>query len=93
MSIARTTTNRPTPTIRLTRLLAAIAATAALAVVSTGHAAATTVEPQGGSAPPLLSGSGCVLVRQLITYNPSINKPRGDQQSPDHRHWDQNCVR
>ena len=87
-----TSSNRPTCTGRLTRLVAAAAAAAALSVGTTASASAATVAPQVGSATPVLSGSGCDLVRQLVVYNPSISKPRADQQAPDHRHWDQGCF-
>jgi hypothetical protein len=84
MSTAMISSTPPTATRpRLTTLLAALAAAAALSVGPTGSATAAT---------PVLSGSGCVLVQQLVVYNPSMNKPRAEQVTPDHRHWDAGCF-
>ena len=92
--MSTTTSNSRPTTTRLTKLVAAVAVAAAVALSlgTTTSAEAATAAPPGGYATPVLSGSGCVLVRQLATYNPSISKPRADQQSSDHRHWDQGCF-
>ncbi len=93
MSTAMISSTRPTSTRpRLTTLLAALAAAAALSVGPTGSATAAAMDPGGGAATPVLSGSGCVLVQQLVVYNPSMNKPRAEQVTPDHRHWDAGCF-
>ncbi len=94
MSTTPITRPRPTSTrARLTTLLAAVAVAATLSVASAGTAAATTPQPSGSSSPPpVLTGSGCLLVQQLIVYNPSMSKPRGHQDLADGRSWADGCL-
>lgn len=69
---------------RRVAVLAATGATAAgLAVLPAGPAnALRSLDPPSGH---------CGVVRSYVAHNPSMNKPRGDQQTPDHRHWDAGC--
>jgi hypothetical protein len=69
---------------RFTSVLAATTAAAALSVLSAGTADAARAPGPGGH--------DCQLVRFYLYYNPSINKPRGDQSTPDHRTWADGCV-
>jgi hypothetical protein len=83
MSTSITTTPRTSRTTLMT-LLAVAAATAALVAPPLSHAAAETA--------PASFGISCLQVRWYEVYNPSMNKPRGHQDAPDHRHWDQFCI-
>lgn len=83
MSTSITTTSRKSRTT-LTTLLAVAATTAALVAPLSGPAAAETA--------PASFGISCLQVRLYEVYNPSLNKPRGHQDAPDHRHWDQFCI-
>jgi hypothetical protein len=82
--MSTTTTSRSSRKTTLTTLVALSAATAALVAPPLSHAAAETV--------PASSGISCLQVRWYEVYNPSLNKPRGHQDAPDHRHWDQFCI-
>ena len=72
----RAATDRPALG-RLTTLVAAAAAAAALSVGTTASAAAATAEPPGGSANPILSGSGCVLVQTARRVQPEHQQAPG----------------
>ncbi len=48
-------------------------------------AAAVDATPDGASA-------SCSVVLFYTVNNPSMNKPRGDQQTPDHRSWTFGCL-
>lgn len=76
---------------------ASLVAVYALSTASaTAAATASNAEPPaalpvpGGSTEALL-GSGCEVVRFYLTYNPSMNKPRGHQDAPDHWSWAAGC--
>lgn len=51
--------------------------------------------PATSSSRPPVTGAAdsldCDLVRFYVTVNPSMNKPRGDQATPDHRSWATGC--
>ena len=83
------------------RPLLAAASLVAVYTLSTTSASAAAVRPvsarppaavavPGGSVDALL-GTGCEVVRFYIAYNPSMNKPRGHQDAPDHWSWASGC--
>ncbi len=82
--MSTTTTRQASRRTTLTTLLALSAAAAALVVPPTSRADAETA--------PASSGISCLQVRWYEVYNPSLNKPRGHQDAPDHRHWDEFCT-
>lgn len=55
----------------------------------TAHLAAVGNVPDGSA--PGVEPTGCDLVRFLVVVNPSINKPRGHQDSADHWSWASGC--
>jgi hypothetical protein len=81
-------------------LLAAVSLVAVYALSTTSASAAATpaasarppaaVPVPGGSTDALLV-TGCEVVRFYIAYNPSMNKPRGHQDAPDHWSWAFGC--
>ena len=82
--MSTTTTSRSSRKTTVTTLLAVGVATAALVAPPSSRAAAETA--------PASFGISCLQVRLYEVYNPSMNKPRGHQDAPDHRHWDEFCI-
>ena len=77
---------------------ASLVAVYALSTTSASAAAAPAASAQPPAAVPVPGGStdalfvrGCAVVRFYIAYNPSMNKPRGHQDGPDHWSWASGC--
>jgi hypothetical protein len=63
----------------------------ALSTTSATAAATPSTLPVSGGSSQALLGSGCQVVDFYIAYNPSMNKPRGHQDAPDHWSWASGC--
>ena len=72
-----------TPNHRLVLLVATGTAAAALAIFPAGSAAALR--------PPDTANDPCAVVHWYVANNPSMNKPRAEQEQPDHRTWAVGC--
>jgi hypothetical protein len=77
-------------------LLAAAALVTVYALSTTSASAATRTSTLSSAAVPdgnaqAIMGTGCDVVDFYIVMNPSINKPRGHQDAPDHRSWAFGC--
>ncbi|MDX6299763.1 MAG: hypothetical protein QOF53_977 [Nocardioidaceae bacterium] len=77
---------------------ASLVAVYALSTTSASAAAAPAASARPPAAVPVTGGSadallvtGCEVVRFYNTYNPSMNKPRGHQDAPDHWSWAAGC--
>jgi hypothetical protein len=77
-------------------LLAAAALVTVYALSTTSAYAASSTSTISSAAVPdgnaqAILGTGCDVVSFYIVMNPSINKPRGHQDAPDHRSWAFGC--
>jgi hypothetical protein len=75
-------------------VLAAASLVAVYALSTTSATAAvspSSLPVPGGTSQALLVGNGCDVVRFYVAFNPSMNKPRGHQDAPDHWSWAAGC--
>jgi hypothetical protein len=70
--------------------ITAPAASAAVPAITSAPAVAHSRPPLNAAVPEARAVE-CDLVRLYVTLNPSMNKPRGDQSTPDHRTWAAGC--